>query len=74
MFFNERIQELLNGMTGRDEKKIFHPKYRDTAKPKYRLVTDKELEEVSRTNSDKSSVFNLLTIEIASTGCGRKNY
>ncbi|CAD5113273.1 DgyrCDS2453 [Dimorphilus gyrociliatus] len=53
MFFDKRVQHILTDITGRDEEKIYRPRYRDTAKPTYRLVTDKELEKLKSDAEEK---------------------
>ena len=45
-FDDERVQELLKKMTGRDFDKIFAMRVEDLEIPKYQLMTDEELKEV----------------------------
>ena len=45
-FDDERVQELLKKMTGRDFDKIFAMRVEDLEMPKYQLMTDEELKEV----------------------------
>jgi len=45
-FDDERVQELLKRMTGRDFDKIFAVRVEDLEIPKYQLMTDEELKEV----------------------------
>ncbi|XP_078712947.1 small ribosomal subunit protein mS22 isoform X1 [Lampetra fluviatilis] len=47
-FADERVQSLLRRMTGLDLKKVFRPRRQALKPPKYKLMTDAQLQEVMR--------------------------